>query len=332
MLKSSKILLMDNKKSCVEILIIQQDLEQFKRLDAFLADKFSHFSRTTIKRLFDEGHFFCETKIELKKMPKAQTLIQFFEPEVKETQIVAQDIPLDILFEDDDLIVINKQAGLVIHPAPGNYDGTLVNAILYHCPDLKGIGHEKRPGIVHRLDKGTTGVMVVAKSQAAHEGLVKLFSTHNINRKYQALAYGDKIESFVTVKSLITRNPNNRLKMTSKTDQGKEAITHVKVLSYFQKFSHLELTLETGRTHQIRVHLSEQLNSPILNDHTYGRIKQEGFFLPDTIKTLIKDYEHPFLHAKTLGFIHPITKQDMLFEAPAPKLYKDILDIFQNQI
>jgi 23S rRNA pseudouridine1911/1915/1917 synthase len=321
-----------DSNNLIEILINEEDVQNFKRLDAFLADKFSSFSRTTIKRLFEEGSFFSDQKIELKKMPKVNTLIKFNEPEIKDTEIIPQDIPLDILFEDDDLIVINKQAGLVIHPAPGNYDGTLVNAILFHCPDLKGIGHERRPGIVHRLDKGTTGVMVVAKSQAAHEGLVKLFSSHDINRKYQALAYGHKIESDITIKSLITRNPNNRLKMTSRTEVGKDAITHLKVLKYFEKFSHVELKLETGRTHQIRVHLSEQLNSPIINDRTYGKIKQESFFLPDKVKTLIKDYEHPFLHAKTLGFVHPITKKEMLFEAKPPKLYQDILDIFENEI
>lgn len=316
----------------IEILITQEDLESYKRLDAFLANKFQNFSRTTIKRLFEEGSFSSEQKIELKRMPKANTLILFKEPQVKDTEIVAQDIPLDILFEDEDLIVINKQAGIVVHPAPGNYDGTLVNAILFHCPDLKGIGHEKRPGIVHRLDKGTTGVMVIAKSQLAHEGLVKLFSTHDIDRKYQALAYGNKIENNITIKSLITRNPNNRLKMTSRTEFGKEAITHLKVLNEYERFSHVELTLETGRTHQIRVHLSEQLNSPIINDHTYGKVKQEGFFLQQEIKSLIKDYEHPFLHAKTLGFIHPITKEKMFFEAAPPRLFQDILDIFENQI
>lgn len=319
-------------KNLVEILITQEDLDSHKRLDAFLASKFKHFSRTTIKRLFEEGSFSCNLKIELKRMPKAGTVILFEEPEIKDTEILAQNIPLDILFEDEDLIVINKQAGIVVHPAPGNYDGTLVNAILFHCPDLKGIGHEKRPGIVHRLDKGTTGVMVVAKSQMAHEGLVKLFSSHDIDRKYQALAYGNKIEKNLTIKSLITRNPNNRLKMTSKTDSGKEAITHVRVIDEFERFSHVELTLETGRTHQIRVHLSEQLNSPIINDHTYGKIKQEGFFLPPQVKSLLKEYEHPFLHAKTLGFIHPITKEKMFFEALPPKLFQEVLDIFENQI
>ena len=314
-----------------QITVSEDDSGEFKRLDIFLSKALSQYSRTTIKRLFDEGCFESETKLEIKKMPPAGTVIHFTEPQVKDVGIIAQDIPLDIIFEDDHLIVINKQAGLVIHPAPGNYEGTLVNAILYHCPDLKGIGHEKRPGIVHRLDKGTTGVMVIAKSQAAHEGLVKLFSTHNIDRKYQALAYGNKVEAQRTVETLIARNPGNRLKMTSKVENGKKAITHVKVLNYYKNFSHLEMTLETGRTHQIRVHLSEQLNGPILNDKMYGQSKQESLFLPDKVKTLIKDYEHPFLHAKTLGFVHPITKEKLNFTVAPPKLYQDILDIFENQ-
>jgi 23S rRNA pseudouridine1911/1915/1917 synthase len=310
--------------------ITLEDLEKFKRLDAFLAKKNTQFSRTTIKKLFTEGKITSTEKLELKKMPKLGTQIMIELPPLSETDIIAQNIPLDILYEDEFLLIINKPAGLVVHPAPGNPDGTLVNAVLYHCQDLKGIGHEKRPGIVHRLDKGTSGIMVIAKEQKTHEGLVSLFSRHDIDRKYQAICFGDKLPPQETLKSILGRNPHNRLKMTTHTKQGKNAITHMRVLEIFERFSHVELTLETGRTHQIRVHLSELLHSPILNDATYGRLKEEKQALPDQIKGLIKDYEHPFLHARRLGFIHPITKQNLCFEQGPPPLFTQVLEGFRK--
>ena len=219
---------------------------------------------------------------------------------------------------------------MVVHPAAGNPDGTLVNAILHHCPDLKGIGNEKRPGIVHRLDKGTSGVMVIAKTQKCHEGLVELFSTHDIDRLYEAIALGARISPQKTLESEIGRSPNNRLKMSTKVKVGKRALTHMKVLKFFDHFSHVELKLETGRTHQIRVHLSELLNAPILNDPLYGRKNDEKKFFNSTMKSLLKDYEHPFLHAKFLGFIHPITKEKLEFETKAPQIFQDILESLHN--
>lgn len=317
--------------SKISIYVENEDLVRFKRLDAFLSYKLQDYSRTMIKKLFEDNHFDSNQKIELKKMPPVGTLISFEPPLIKDTNIQAQNIDLDILYEDEYMVVINKQAGLVVHPAPGNPDKTLVNAILYHCPNLEGVGNEKRPGIVHRLDKGTTGVMVIAKTQKTHEGLVELFSRHDIDRKYDAIAFGNRIPPNKKVETFISRNQNNRLKMTSHTSKGKKAITYIKALEFFKNFALLEMTLETGRTHQIRVHLSEVLNSPILNDTTYGLHKQENKYLPSKIKSLIKEYDHPFLHAKTLGFIHPITKKKMFFEAPAPKLFQDILDILRNE-
>ena len=312
-----------------EIIITEEDRKKFKRLDAFLVAKYPHLSRSLIKKYFDDGVFESKSKIELKKMPIAGTSVFFHEPIAKDTSLEPQNIPLEILYEDEFLLIINKQAGLVVHPAPGNPDQTLVNAILWHCPDLKGIGNEKRPGIVHRLDKGTSGIMVVAKEQKTHEGLVELFREHDIQRKYQAICLGNKIQD-QTIESTIGRNPQNRLKMKSNVKNGKNAITHLKVLEYFNYFSHVELTLETGRTHQIRVHLSQDLNSPILNDHTYGRNKEEKQFLPNQIKGLISDYEYPFLHAKILGFTHPITKKELFFEANPPTLFSQVLEGFRQ--
>ncbi len=314
----------DNEK--LILTITQDDISNFKRLDAYLSHYLTDYSRNLIKKMFLDGHFESERKLELKKMPPTGTKIIFHPPELRSTDIIAQDIPLDILFEDEYLMILNKPAGLVVHPAPGNYDGTLVNAILHHCQDLKGIGNEKRPGIVHRLDKGTSGIMVIAKEQKTHEGLVELFSTHNIQRKYEAIVLGNRIPQERTLESLIGRNPHNRLKMSTKVKNGKPAVTHLKVLDYFNRFSHVELTLETGRTHQIRVHLSELLNTPILNDETYGRTKEEQHAMSSQLKGLLKDYEYPLLHAKVLGFTHPITKNELFFEKDPPEIFQQVLN------
>jgi 23S rRNA pseudouridine1911/1915/1917 synthase len=316
-----------------EFEITAEHLDQFKRLDAFLANKIPDFSRTLLKKFYEQGKITSSSdeKLILKKMPSLGTVIYFEVPEVEDVDIKPQNIPLEILFEDDHLLVINKQAGLVIHPAPGNWDGTLVNAVLFHCPNLSGIGNEKRPGIVHRLDKGTTGVMVVAKSQKCHEGLVELFSKHDIDRYYEAIIIGKRAEPEKTLKSTIGRSPNNRLKMAINVNNGKEAITHMKVLKYYNHFSHVELKLETGRTHQIRVHLNQMLNSPILNDHLYGRLKEEKIHHTKSMKNLLKEYEYPFLHAKTLGFVHPITKEKLLFKTPPPKIFQDILNALETE-
>lgn len=308
-----------------------EDLSEHKRLDAYLSSKLPDISRSLIKKLYNDGHIQCEgLKLELKKMPPLGSKILFKMPAANPTGISAQDLPLEILFEDEHLLILNKAPGMVVHPAAGNPDNTLVNAVLHHCPDLKGIGNEKRPGIVHRLDKGTSGVMAVAKSQKAHEGMVKLFSSHDLDRLYEAIALGARIPPQKVLESEIGRSQRNRLKMTTQARQGKKAHTEMRVLSYFEHFSHVELRLETGRTHQIRVHLSELLNAPIVNDPLYGRKNEEKKFFNDRTKALLKDYEHPLLHAKFLGFIHPVTGQRLEFETPPPKVFREVLNSLRS--
>ena len=311
------------------IKVTEADREEFKRLDVFLAQRLPQFSRTTIKRLFEDEEISSETKLSLNKMPAAGTVIEIEVPPPVQTDLVAENIPLDILFEDRHLIIINKPAGLVVHPAPGHYTGTLVNAILYHCPDLKGIGAEKRPGIVHRLDMGTSGVMVVAKDQATHEGLVSLFSVHDIDRKYEALLAGTPNVLSGTIETTIGRHPTNRQKMAANVKNGKKAITHFKVLTSFTSATHMELKLETGRTHQIRVHMAQVLHTPVLCDPVYGNGDAHVKKLPEEIRQKLLDYPYQLLHAKELGFIHPITKEKLHFTAPPPEIFQSAIEAFR---
>lgn len=311
-----------------EVTVSEDDRKGHKRLDSYLAEMIPSLSRSTIKRLFEEEQISAsnDQKLELKKMPPAGTIISVEVPPPIPTDLIAENIPLEILFEDPHLIIINKPAGLVVHPAPGHYTGTLVNAILYHCPDLKGIGSEKRPGIVHRLDMGTSGVMVVAKDQATHEGLVKLFSTHTIERKYEALSFGTPHKVSGKVETTIGRHPHNRLKMAAEVRDGKRAVTFYKVLKTSDKIAHVELKLETGRTHQIRVHLSQMLHTPILSDPLYSDVSGHMKRIPEELSAILKNYPYQLLHAKVLGFVHPITKQELYFEAASPEIFQKVLD------
>ena len=320
----------EDQDTVVKLTVGPEDVESFKRLDQFLSNKLPDISRSFIKDLFNKGHIKSDVKIELKRMPAQGTEVIVTIPPPRAADAIAQDIPLEIVFEDEHLLFINKPAGMVVHPAPGNYDGTLVNAILHHCPDLKGIGDQKRPGIVHRLDKGTSGVMVVAKTQKCHEGLVKLFSTHDIERIYHALVMGIKIPESGKLESTIGRHPQNRLKMAANVRNGKDAITYYKVLNYYDKFSHLELKLETGRTHQIRVHLSQLLHRPILCDPLYANPNEHLNRLGHEYKKIIKDYPYPFLHARVLGLTHPITGEKLHFEVEPPQEFKEVLSLAQK--
>ncbi|WPU64875.1 RluA family pseudouridine synthase [Peredibacter starrii] len=312
------------------VTVTNEDREEYKRLDVYLAQKLPQFSRSTLRRLFDDEEISSDVKLSINKMPPAGTVIEVEIPPPVPTDLIAENIPLDILFEDKHLIIINKPAGLVVHPAPGHYTGTLVNAILYHCPDLKGIGAEKRPGIVHRLDMGTSGVMVVAKDQATHEGLVSLFSIHDIDRKYEALVGGQPAQQGGTITTTIGRHPTHRQKMAANVKNGKTAVTHYKVLKQYKGAAHMELRLQTGRTHQIRVHMSQMLHTPVLCDPIYGGSDSHLKRTPDSIRQRLIDYPYQLLHAKELGFVHPITKEKLHFTAPPPEIFQAALKAFSE--
>ena len=319
--------------------ITAEDREKYKRLDQFLAEKSSGHSRTFLKNLFLKDQIVVgdesplpTPKIELKKMPPIGTIIEILVPPPIACVAEAENIPLEILYEDEHLLFVNKPAGMVTHPAPGNYSGTLVNAVLWHCKDLTGIGDQRRPGIVHRLDKGTSGVMVIAKTQACHEGLVLLFSTHDIERVYEALVIKNRCQSYGSIESLIGRDPHNRLKMKNSGTRGKTAITHYKVLEIYDRHLHMEFKLETGRTHQIRVHTADILKMPILCDSMYSSKNEHMMKLGPAYKEIIGDYNYPFLHAKILGLIHPITGQRLRFEIPAPKIFQEVLEFSRQSI
>jgi 23S rRNA pseudouridine1911/1915/1917 synthase len=325
-----------NNLSTDEIIIAvtADDRENFKRLDVYLADKISHFSRNFLQNLFHSGQITLDEdspnqaqKLELKKMPPVGTIINVDIPPPIPCEAGAENIPLEILFEDEHLVIINKPQGLVTHPAPGNYTGTLVNAILYHCPDLKGVGDQRRPGIVHRLDKDTSGVMVVAKDHKTHEGLVELFSKHDIERYYECLCNGKFPLLSGKLEGKIGRHPHNRLKMACPIASGKNAITFFKVLKQYDQAAHIELKLETGRTHQIRVHLSSLLHRSILCDPVYANIPEQLKFLSPPVQKLLAGYNKQMLHAKTLGFIHPITKQKLHFTAKPPEIFLQTMEL-----
>lgn len=318
-----------NQENSTTLKIDQEQRELYKRLDQFITASSPDLSRTIVKSLFVKKLITCsdpDIKLELKKMPARDCTLTITVPVPKECSIEAEDLPLDILFEDSHLIVINKAAGMVTHPAPGHYSGTLVNAILHHCKDLTGVGDELRPGIVHRLDKGTSGVMVVAKTAKCHQGLIDLFSKHDITRQYVALTISNKLAVGGTIDSPIGRHPQHRIKMAANVREGKPAKTFYHILKSYGLCHYVQCKLETGRTHQIRVHLSQCLSAPILNDSLYGKAQDQLNKMGEPFTTLVKDYPHPFLHARTLGFVHPITKEELQFDQAVPTLFQKVLD------
>lgn len=235
-------------------------------------------------------------------------------PELKEPDILPENIPLDILYEDQDILVVNKPKGMVVHPAPGHYTGTLVNAIMYHCKDnLSGINGVLRPGIVHRIDMDTTGSLLICKNDRAHQALAEQLKEHSITRKYHAIVHGRLKEDEETIDKPIGRHPIDRKKMSVHCTNGREAITHYRVLKRFQQFTYIECQLETGRTHQIRVHMSS-IGHPILGDQIYGPAKCPYKLQGQT------------LHAKVLGITHPITGEYMEFDAPLPDYFQALLE------
>ena len=286
--------------------------EESKRIDAYISEN-TEYSRTAVQRLIEENKITVNGKKE-KASYKVQNgdKIEIEEEPAKEIELKAQDIPLEILYEDNDIIVVNKPKGMVVHPANGNPDGTLVNAIMSICKDsLSGIGGEIRPGIVHRLDKNTSGAIIIAKNDKAHINLSEQLKNHEINKTYIALVRGIVKENNATINMPIGRSKKDRKKMDVDKN-GKEAITHFKVLKRYKDCTLLEINIETGRTHQIRVHLSH-IGYPIIGDEVYSNGKNKW------------NIEGQCLHAKSLDFKHPITGKNMHIEAPIPEYFENII-------
>ena len=284
------------------------------RLDAYIASKQSDLSRSNIQKLIDSGDILVNNSI--KKMSyKVQEgdVIHINVPEAREANIKPENIPIDIIYQDNDIIVVNKPKGLVVHPADGNPDGTLVNAIMAICKDgLSGIGGELRPGIVHRLDKDTSGLLIVAKNDKAHRLMSEQIKNREVRKIYIALVKGVVAENEATIDMPIGRSTKDRKKMAVRKD-GKEAVTHFKVLKRYPSYTLLEVKIDTGRTHQIRVHMAE-IGHPVVGDMVYSSGKNEF------------GVEGQMLHAKSLDFKHPITGEQMHLDAPLPKYFEDVLD------
>jgi 23S rRNA pseudouridine1911/1915/1917 synthase len=297
-----------------------------RRLDTLLPDKQPDFSRSQVQKAIKEGLIRVNGNI-----PKPSLLvadgdrIEINLPEPVPLEAQGEDIPLEILYEDDWVIVINKPAGMVVHPACGNYGGTLVNALLHHCTNLSGIGGVIRPGIVHRLDKGTSGVLVAAKNDKAHRHLSGQFKEHTVSRKYQALIFGALPEATGKIESVIGRHVSDRKKMSIHTRQGRPAVTYWRVLESFSGVSLVEAELETGRTHQVRVHLSS-LNHPVVGDDIYGADKKMKQIGTKRMLDLLRSVKRPLLHAFHLTFRHPENGRPMTFEVPAPSDFSGIIE------
>lgn len=290
------------------------------RIDKFLTEQSDHLSRSYIQKLIREGHLYVNGEIARSSYKvKEDDVLSFDVPENTELTIKPEDIPLDILYEDEDVVLINKPKGMVVHPGAGHYTGTVVNALLYHCKDLSGINGILRPGIVHRIDKDTSGVIICAKNDNAHKNLAEQLKEHSITRQYEAIVFGNFKESEGIITGDIGRNPSDRLKMAVVSKNGKHAVTHYKVLKQFVKTSFITCELETGRTHQIRVHMAYK-HHPLLGDVLYGgknaEYKLHGEYL-----------QGQTLHAKTLGFKHPRTNEYMEFIAERPAYFNELLEI-----
>lgn len=300
----------------MQTIIVEQEKE---RIDKYLVNKLPEFSRMMIQKLIEQEQILVNTKpVKTSYVVQVGDVIDVAVPQAKPTHLEPQEIPLKIVYEDQDIIVVNKEKGMVVHPAAGNPDGTLVNAIMAHCKEnLSGIGGELRPGIVHRLDKDTSGLLIIAKNDKAHIEISKQIQERKVKKTYLALVRGVIPENEATIDMPIGRSMQDRKKMAV-TKKGKVAITHFKVLERFSKYTFLQIQIETGRTHQIRVHLAE-IGYPVVGDMVYSNGKNEF------------GVEGQMLHAKSLDFLHPITREKMHLEAPLPEYFKEVLEKLENQ-
>ena len=292
-----------------------------KRLDAYVSSQIEDLSRNYAESLIEEGQITVDGEAQAKKYKvKAGQQVNVIYPEPTKLDVTAQNIPLNIVYEDEDVIVVNKPRGMVVHPSAGNEDGTLVNAVMYHCgSSLSSINGTIRPGIVHRIDKDTSGLLMIAKNDRAHESLAEQLRVHSVTREYQALVYDNIREDELTIDMPIGRDERNRLRRWVNGSNPKNAVTHVKVLRRYGKYTLISARLETGRTHQIRVHLS-YIKHPLVGDTTYGPKKQ------------LFGLEGQLLHAKTLGFVHPRTGEYMEFNSELPAYFTEVLDRIERII
>jgi hypothetical protein len=289
------------------------DNENEIRIDVFLNNHIEELSRTYIQKLIKDGYASVNGKpiknnFKLKPLDKVKLNI----PETSEPDIIGEDIQLDIVYEDDDVILINKPKNMVVHPAPGHYSGTLVNALMNHCKNLSGINGVLRPGIVHRIDMDTTGIIIACKNDLAHKFISEQLKVHSIKRKYKAVVHGNLKEDEGVIDKPIGRHDIDRKKMSVNAKHSKQAITHYKVIERFKSATLIECELETGRTHQIRVHMAS-INHPLYGDSVYGYDKEKY------------QLDGQVLHAETLGFIHPTTKEYMEFNVEIPEYFKELL-------
>ena len=288
------------------------------RIDRCLSDKYEELSRSYLQKIIKDGNVLVngEPKKSSYRLEDGDEVTADL-PELKSPDIEPENIPLDILYEDDSILMVNKPKGMVVHPSAGHYTGTLVNAVLWHCQgQLSGINGVSRPGIVHRIDKDTTGVLVVCKNDAAHNAVAAQLKEHSITRKYRAIVHGVIKEDEGTVDAPIGRHPTERKKMASGVKNGKRAVTHYRVLERFQGYTYVECQLETGRTHQIRVHMAS-IHHPLLGDTVYGPAKDSHHLEGQT------------LHAMVLGLIHPVTGEYLEVEAPLPEYFENLLKKFR---
>lgn len=295
-----------------EFLVLEED--EGDRLDVYLSNELGDMSRSYIQKIIKDKKVLVNSKIEKAKyLVKEDDKIKIEIPAPKLLEVTPQNIHIEIVYEDNDVLIVNKPQDMVVHPAPGNYDNTLVNAILYHCKDnLSSINGVIRPGIVHRIDKDTSGLLMIAKNNNSHNFLAKQLKDHSITREYEFICHGVVKDDKITVDKPIGRNPKDRLKMAVVTN-GKHAVTHFEVVKRFENFTHMKARLETGRTHQIRVH-ALSINHPLLGDSVYG---------PKNTKFKLKGQT---LHAKKLGFIHSTTKEYIEFDSELPDYFKEIIN------
>ncbi len=305
------------KKEVFEV----SDQQEGERLDKFLSNIYPDLSRSFFQKLIKNQQVLVNGSPQKASYPvNLLDLVTVEIPDAVPISIEPEDIPLDILYEDDDVVIVNKPKGMVVHPSAGHYSGTLVNAVMYHCKDsLSGIGGEIRPGIVHRIDMDTTGALIVCKNDASHAEIAAQIKEHSVNRIYVGIVCGNIKEEEGTIEGAIGRHPTDRKKMAVNEKNGKPAVTHFKVLERFGNYTYTEFKLETGRTHQIRVHMAK-IGHPLLGDLLYG-----------SSHCAFKHLQGQTLHARTIGFIHPKTGDYIEFSAPLPEYFEKLLKILQSK-